>query len=118
MDTLRVKINTRYLPITRRSNGDFKQAVLLTLLHRLSGLPNSSVTFIGFARHYSGGTVPVSHRSSLLSLYRHLFLIMQFLLCRIDFANKKPLYTNAKRLYKISFPSLVGQTVISNRQFS
>ena len=34
---------------------------------------------------------------------------MQFLLCRIDFANKKPLYTNAKRLYKISFPSLVGQ---------
>ena len=57
-------------------------------------------------------------RSSLLSLYRHLFLIMQFLLCRIDFANKKPLYTNAKRLYKISFPSLVGQTVILNRQFS
>lgn len=40
------------------------------------------------------------------------------LLGQITFTNKKPLYTNAKRLYKISFPSLVGQTVISNRQFS
>lgn len=28
---------------------------------------------IRLARHYSGGTVSASHRSSLLSLYRHLF---------------------------------------------
>ena len=48
------------------SNGDIRQAVLLTLLPRY---PSSRFLsdIIGFAPHYSGGTVPAFHRSSLLS---------------------------------------------------
>ena len=38
----------------------------------LSCLPDFSVTFPGFAPYYSGGTVPASHRSSLLSPHGHL----------------------------------------------
>ena len=38
------RLGYNLLPIARGSNGDTKQAVLLTLLHRASGLPNSSVT--------------------------------------------------------------------------
>ena len=56
-----------HLPIARRSNGCTKQAVLLTLLPRLSVFPISQWHY-GFALHYSGGTVPAFHRSSLLSL--------------------------------------------------
>ena len=70
-----------------------RQAVLLALDH---GLPKPSqdgfvsVVYLGFAPHYSGGTAPVFHRSSLLSLFRHLAkyyeiftIITQIVPCRI-----------------------------------
>ena len=52
--------------------GDKKQAVLLTLLPRFSCLPNLLSDITGVAPHYSGGTVPAFHRSSLLSPDGHL----------------------------------------------
>ena len=81
-----------HLPIARRSNGDTKQAVLLTLLPRY---PSSRFLsdIIGFALHYSGGTVPAFHRSSLLSpqgtflfLFGCHYSITLDSCCQIDFA--------------------------------
>ena len=72
--------------------------------------------FIGFTQHYSGGTVPVSHRSSLLSFFKHLFFYSIF---NWSAGPLKKLFTRTQReSIRISFPSLVGQTVIPNRQFS
>lgn len=81
-----------HLPIARRSNGDTKQAVLLTLLPRY---PSSRFLsdIIGFAPHYSGGTVPAFHRSSLLSpqgtflfIFGCHYSITLDSCCQIDFA--------------------------------
>ena len=74
------------------SNGDIRQAVLLTLLPRY---PSSRFLsdIIGFAPHYSGGTVPAFHRSSLLSpqgtflfLFGCHYSITLDSCCQIDFA--------------------------------
>ena len=65
-----------------------RQAVLLALDHR-SSKPSQdihvSVAYLGFAPHYSGGTAPVLHRSSLLSLLRHLSQLYAIVVLSIDF---------------------------------
>lgn len=48
---------------------------------------------IGFTQHYSGGTVPVSHRSSLLSFFKHLFTLFSFIYHSIPYDFCQSLYS-------------------------
>lgn len=63
--------------------------------------------FVGFTLHYSGGTVPVFHRSSLLSPTGHLF---SYEVIQVPKSPLKNLFARTQRdIYKdIPFPSLVG----------
>jgi len=108
-------------PHRSQVNQQQKQAVLLTWLHRSSGLPNflSDAFRIRSALQWRdrAGFSPVF---PIKPLRAPAFSYSVVFLWPIRLT-KKSLCTMAKRqisYWSISFPSLVGQTVIPNRQFS
>lgn len=65
-----------HLPIARRSNGDFPAGSSPDSASSLLQPSRFPSDIFGFARPYSGGTVPVFHRTSLLSPCGHLLLFL------------------------------------------
>ena len=124
------------LPISRRSNGDCQ---IGSSPGSGSQLPqtfpgfSSQWYFFGFTPHYSGGTAPAFHRSSLLSPEGHLTLCIELSLgkckikklltmCRSEYSTAGAIQQKTAISYYsayvstlrtvITSPSLVGQTAI------